>query len=321
MADDEVQAKAVLTEMQVRLSHGPHEALGLQDVSATPEGVRAAFLTLTKQFHPARFGRMSNELQRLSNEVFLGIKAAHEAVLRSLGVVARGGRVNQSNQITSVMPVLTAEGTNKTARLGSPQPRAIGTQPQQPQPAIPRTLTPTRHGVGLQGKSNTPPFGVRVTANRPGTPPQTTTPPPTAPRPGTPPQRPVTPQSSSRASTPNLTGPPKPVTVDPETTRGTGEWQPLAKPTVAFDERAELQLVLDALAQKNWGAAKALLNGLAARVPTSKKYRALIAYTRGREAQAANRGEDAAQEFQRALQLDPDLQQAKSALAELLRRR
>jgi hypothetical protein len=316
VADDELQAKAVLTEMQVRLSHGPHEALGLQDVSATPEGVRAAFLTLTKQFHPARFGRMSNELQRLSNEVFLGIKAAHETVLRSLGVVARGGRVNQTNQITGVMPVLSAEGTNKTARLGSPQPRAIGTQPQQPQPAIPRTLTPTRHGVGLPGKSNTPPFGVRVTA-RPGTPPQTT---PT-PRPGTPPQRPATPQTTSRASTPNVTGPPKPVTLDPETTRGTGEWQPLGKPAVAFDERAELQLVLDALAQKNWGAAKALLNGLAARVPTSKKYRALIAYTRGREAQTANRGEDAAQEFQRALQLDPDLQQAKSALAELLRRR
>jgi hypothetical protein len=313
----------VLTEMQVRLAHGPHEALGLQDVSATPEGVRAAFLALTKQFHPARFGRMSNELQRLSNEVFLGIKAAHETVLRSLGVVARGGRVNQTSQITGVMPVLTAEGTNKTARPGSP--RAVGTQPQQAQPAIPRTLTPTRHGVGIQGKSNTPPFGVRVTAARPGTPPQTqpqtTTATPPPPRPGTPPQRPVTPQSSSRASTPNLGGPPKPVTVDPETTRGTGEWSLLAKPTAAFDERAELQLVLDALAQKNWGAAKALLNGLAARVPTSKKYRALIAYTRGREAQAASRGEDAAQEFQRALQLDPDLQQAKSALAELLRRR
>lgn len=299
--------------MQVRLSHGPHEALGVQTSGATPEGVRAAFLSLTKQFHPARFGRMSTELQRLSNEVFLGIKAAHETLLRSLGVPLRGGaRANQSQ----VMPVLSAEGTNKTARPGAP--RAVGTSPQQPMPAIPRTLTPTRHGVGMTG--TTPPFGVRVTAARPGTPPQTT--PQTTPvRPGTPPQRPTTPQSTSRASTPNLGGPPKPVTIDPETHRGTGPWQPLAKPTAMFDERAELQLVLDALAAKNWGAAKALLNGLAARVPTSKRYRALIAYTRGREAQAASRGEDAAQEFQRALQLDPDLQQAKSALAELLRRR
>ncbi len=284
----------------MRLSHGPHEALGVQDSGATPEGVRAAFLTLTKQFHPARFGRMSTELQRLSNEVFLGIKAAHETLLRNLGVALRGGPRTHGSQ---VMPVLSAEGTNKIARPGTPP------------PAISRTLTPTKHGIGANG--STPPFGVRVTAARPGTPPQTS---PTS-RPGTPPLRPVTPQASSRASTPNLGAPPKPVTLDPETRRGMGEWSALAKPTAAFDERAELQLVLDALAAKNWGAAKGLLNGLAARVPTAKKYRALIAYTRGREAQTANRGEDAAQEFQRALQLDPDLQQAKSALAELLRRR
>lgn len=115
--------------------------------------------------------------------------------------------------------------------------------------------------------------------------------------------------------------PPHPPTIDPPTTRGTGDWQPLQRTTPVFDERVELQQVLDALGQKNWGAAKALLNGLAARVPASKQYRALLAYTRGREAQTAGRGEDAVMEFQRALQLDPDLQQAKSAMAELLRRR
>ena len=65
--------------MQARISsQGPSVALGMEDSGATPESVRAAFLTLTKQFHPARFGRMSTEIQRLSNEVFLGIKAAHE---------------------------------------------------------------------------------------------------------------------------------------------------------------------------------------------------------------------------------------------------
>jgi hypothetical protein len=289
--------------MQARISHGPHVALGLDGSGATPQAVRTAFLNLTKQFHPARFGRMSNELQRLSNEVFLGIKSAHETMLRSLGVVGRGG----GRLSSQVMPVLTiAEGTNKTAQ---PKPqRAVGTQPQEPQPALPRTLTPTKHGVGM-----TPPFGTRVTAQRPGTPPQT--------RPGTPPQtsRPGTPPST-RPSTPNVGAPPKPVTVEPQTHRGTGEWQP-TKVSPAFDERAELQLVLDALVQKNWGAAKALLNGLAARVPTSKQYRALIAYTRGREAQIAGRNEDAVMEYERALQIDPDNQQAKSAKAELLKRR
>ncbi|HEY6035220.1 MAG TPA: hypothetical protein VIV58_13190, partial [Kofleriaceae bacterium] len=143
--------------------------------------------------------------------------------------------------------------------------------------------------------------------------------PPATARLGTPPPRPGTPQGpQDRPSTQRIGVPPPP---NPAATKGTGEWQQLQRTTPAFDERVELQQVLDALGQKNWGAAKALLNGLAARVPASKQYRALLAYTRGREAQTAGRGEDAVMEFQRALQLDPDLQQAKSAMAELLRRR
>ena len=297
----EAQAKAVLTEMQVRLSQGPHTALGVDHQNITPQMVRTAFLNLTKQFHPARFGRMSNELQRMSNEVFLGIKSAHEALLRSLGTVPRA-RPNASNGLQTPM----ADGTK-------PQPRATSPASQL---AIPRTLTPTKAGIGVT-QSKTPPFGTRITAQRPGTPPQTPpinppTSPPTV-RVGAPLQRP---------STPRIGSPPIPLAVpDQDTQRGTGNFPPLARPTPAFDERAELQLVLDALAAKQWGQAKGLLNGLAARVPASKQYRALIAYTRGREAQAANRGEDAVQEFQRALQLDPDLQQAKSAMGELLRRR
>ena len=39
-----------------------------------------------------------------------------------------------------------------------------------------------------------------------------------------------------------------------------------------------------------------------------------------REAQAAGKGEEAVMELQRALQFDPDLGQAKTALAEVLRR-
>ncbi|MEP6864088.1 MAG: hypothetical protein ABJE66_25905 [Deltaproteobacteria bacterium] len=271
--------------------------------------MRAAFLALTKKFHPARFGRMPTDIQRLSNEVFLGIKAAHELLLKSFGVTTRGGSTMQ----TGGMPVLTAEVTNRTQqRPGTPPGRAPSPPVRAgspPGPAIPRTLTPTKHGLGPP-TSATPP-------SRPATPPQT------SPRPGTPPPRPGTPPE--RGSTQRIgmapVQPPHPPTIDPPTTRGTGDWQPLQRTTPVFDERVELQQVLDALGQKNWGAAKALLNGLAARVPASKQYRALLAYTRGREAQTAGRGEDAVMEFQRALQLDPDLQQAKSAMAELLRRR
>src|SRR6476659_1629701 len=86
--DDEARARAVLLEMQARISRGPRTALGIGE-AATPEDVRAAFLALTKRFHPARFGRMSNELQRLSNEVFLGIKSAHDQLQKALGGTSR----------------------------------------------------------------------------------------------------------------------------------------------------------------------------------------------------------------------------------------
>ena len=61
----------------MRISQGPESALGLGD-AFSPDDVRAAFLALTKQFHPARFGRLSPELRAMSTEVFLGIKSAHE---------------------------------------------------------------------------------------------------------------------------------------------------------------------------------------------------------------------------------------------------
>ncbi len=96
---------------------------------------------------------------------------------------------------------------------------------------------------------------------------------------------------------------------------------PVQKTAPVFDEQAELKQALDHMTAKNWVGARNVLHGLAARVPASKQYRALLCYTRGREAQAAGKGEEAAMELQRALQLDPDLALAKSALAELLRRR
>src|SRR5215470_5610909 len=52
--------------------------------SATPDDVRAAFLQLTKHFHPVRFGRMAGDIQKQANEVFLALRAAHDSVARTL---------------------------------------------------------------------------------------------------------------------------------------------------------------------------------------------------------------------------------------------
>ena len=55
--------------------------------------------------------------------------------------------------------------------------------------------------------------------------------------------------------------------------------------------------------------------------PDSTQIRALLSYATGRQAQVERRLDEARVELQRALQLDPDLTLAKTALAELFARR
>jgi hypothetical protein len=75
------------------------------------------------------------------------------------------------------------------------------------------------------------------------------------------------------------------------------------------------------LNERKWADARQALHQLAAKVPQSKNYRALLCYARGREAHAAGKPDEAQLEYQRALQLDPDLDLAKQAIAELGRHR
>ncbi|HEU4732934.1 MAG TPA: hypothetical protein VFT22_33800, partial [Kofleriaceae bacterium] len=79
--------------------------------------------------------------------------------------------------------------------------------------------------------------------------------------------------------------------------------------------------VLDLLQRQQWEPARSMLHQLSARDPSSKRIRALLAYARGREAQFERRVDDARVELQDALELDPDLQLAKTALTELFTRR
>ena len=90
-----------------------------------------------------------------------------------------------------------------------------------------------------------------------------------------------------------------------------------APPVTARDEA----VVLDLLQRQQWNQARTALHQLSARDPSSKRIRALEAYARGREAQLDRRLDDARVELQDALELDPDLQAAKTALTELFTRR
>jgi len=337
--DEEARARAILVEMQVRLSQGAHVALGIGEAS-TPEQVRAAFLGLTKQFHPARFGRMSSELQKMSNEVFLGIKSAHDSLVRTGGRGIRsssggvptvtdaagsaGIRSSQQIRATGQIPPLrppmptASPGTQPPGRAitpstqppGRPITPAPGTQPPRPGTPVPpgtqpgvmpaRAQTPSGRLPSSQQPPvrTTPPHGMAV--------PRTQTPSrPPLNRPATPPQRAQTPPqdpASQRYPTPQAPQP------QPQRT------------APAFDERAALNEALTLLNRRDWTNARLALHALAARMPQERQYRALLCYARGREAFAAGRPDDAVMEFQRALQLDPQLTQASQALAELKRR-
>jgi tetratricopeptide (TPR) repeat protein len=88
-------------------------------------------------------------------------------------------------------------------------------------------------------------------------------------------------------------------------------------PVTARDEA----VVLDLLQRQQWDQARSALHQLSARDPSSKRLQALASYARGREAQLDRRVDDARVELQEALELDPDLQVAKTALGELFTRR
>jgi hypothetical protein len=342
---DDDRARASLNAMMSLLALGPAAALGLPD-DASPSEVRTAFLELTKVYHPAKFSRRSLDVQGLSNEVFLGLRAAHDALAKQAPPAAAAGR----NQRTTDMPPMHASGTGP---LRSTRAEASGSLPQPPTaPPAPATQPPTaRLGTAVRGAAGT--SQPNVTPRPPSPPgsqpwkpaaksdPNVARPP--TPQPTTTPQRPPTPQpapTTGRPSAPPPVGPRAPTpAAGVRTVTGTVPVLPragsppaaTARPTTAaprpgtanddFDERAAQVTVRELMRNGQWPQAVATLQALATRVPASKQYRAMLCYARGRQAQAAGRLDDAIAELQRALQIDPEWAAAKSTLAELMAKR
>lgn len=264
---DEASARSTLATMQARLARDPSAALGLP-ANATAEDLRAAFLALTKQFHPVRFGRMSIDTQKLSNEVFLALRAAHDALAKTLK--------RQTGPMT--VPRLPAPAV---AQPPAPRPVAGATAP--------RPLRPLgTHDSGERPvlQSPTPSSGSKIVPRTTASGPST---------------RPLGGAGLRPA------GAPAPVAASPAA----------AVPAAALSEPA----ILDLLSRQQWDQARTALHQLAARDPSSKRVRALSAYARGREAQLDGRVDDARVELQDALDLDPELSPAKTALTELFTRR
>jgi len=329
---DEADARATLVAMQTRLAAGPYAVLAVAP-NATASEARSAFLELTKLYHPARFGRMSTELQRLANEVFLGIRGAHEALAKTSGWSLRGQPGSQpSTRPPTVVPVQVqggARGTGGVRQTHPPPGHGMPTQPLSTQPRAGTNAGPgSARPAPVQPATQMQPATSRPTTAAPaGARPSKPSPAPVpASRPTTPTPSPTTTTARTAPATvqpwkPSVSSPTRAASPVPTASAsGTGSGAVRA-PAGTFDERAELMQVMDLVRKGQWPGARAALQNLAARVPTSTHYKALLSYARAREAQMAGRPDEAILELQRALQLDPNLSLAKTALAEMQTRK
>ena len=327
----------MLADMQARLARSAYDALGIEAGEAAPTEIRAAFFELAKTYHPQKFARMSPEIQRLANEVFLALRAAHDQLAR------RAAPTRASQQLPTLKtsaPELVRSGGSRPnaapviARTATP---VAGTQ----QPVIARTATPV---AGAQPRTNQPqaPSPAIAPGTVRGVPPANAQPaarPSNAPPPassslgaGTQRGAAVPPASSQPIARP---------TPMPTNTRPTAQSAPLRKATpaagvpttgsgarpavppaqpAATQVEPELAGVYDLLQRGQWEAARTTLNALIALQPRPR-YRALLAYSHGREAQLSRRIDEARVDLHNALEIDPELQVAKTALAELFTRR
>ncbi|MFN0247438.1 MAG: hypothetical protein ACKV2T_11175 [Kofleriaceae bacterium] len=262
---DEANARDLLVEMQARLGRDPHEALGLAGSPSAGE-IRNAFLTLTKRFHPQKFARMAPDIQRLANEVFLSLRAAHDTLSRP---------TSASTRKSGPMPTLQS--------LPRPNGAAPPVSRAPTPPVMPRG--PTASGSGAM---------------------------PPTPTPHVPAGQPVRPFTNARPAAGPVGARPTPApTATP------------AKPAtpIATAQADPLVPILELIKLGQLPAARIALEALTARSPNVPQYQALLHYARGREAQLSKRVDEARVELQDALQIDPDLALAKTALAELFTRR
>lgn len=309
---DEKNARHVLADMQAKISRSAYDALNITAGDVGPEHVRAAFLQLTKQFHPAKFARMAPEIQKLANEVFLGLRAAHDQLSRPKQATPPARQSQQIAFIANKTPNEAARSNNNASGIRPAPPAPVRSNaPPAPSasinPATVRGVQPAPSTV-----ATTPQRGV---AAQPATPTRL----PTGQQPAVrPPATAAATRTGVGAPTPiRRMTPPGGVPAVKQPTPAGG--MPASKPAAPGAE-PELAGVYDQLQKGQFEQARATLNALIALQP-KPRYRALVAYSIGREAQLANRRDEARVDLHEALEIDPELQLAKTALAELFTRR
>ncbi|HEY4182768.1 MAG TPA: hypothetical protein VGM90_38315 [Kofleriaceae bacterium] len=330
---DDASARSLLGNMQARLSRDPYEALGLTG-AAGHDQVRSAFLQLTKQFHPAKFARLSLDVQKLANEVFLALRGAHDTLAKPASTPPR--------QATGQVPIFRPQAP---ARLSSPpQNVASGSGARSPTSNSPTQQVPLTHAP-TQPIPRTSPSGpsapVRPTPavlqRPPIAPAQQTQPLRAAPRAGTgipddparsrlaqpsaPPAQPTTPAAKGSSVRPGTAAVP---TVGRSPTRPTNPPAAAAPSPVAAAIAAntdpKLVQIYRLIEKNQFESARMLLEDLVNEKPTPE-YKALLHFAKGKEAMASHQLDEARVEIQEALQIIPEHPLAKSALREMMTRR
>jgi hypothetical protein len=324
---DEAQARAALTTMLERLAKGPFVTLGI-DPSATAEDVRQAFLTLTKRYHPAKFARMSGELQRQANEVFLQIRGAHDTIARSLPKASKRTPVMRHVTPSQGLPLEPAGTGRSTPPRGLTMPNARAPSAPLARPPVarpPQPGAPIRPQVahGTEPRPRTPSNGaperptpnpLRPTHNNDASSSRIVADPKAAPsRLGSGP-RPIV-QPPPRAPTPAFGVRTPPVTPPkPQKTQQV----PIVTPQV--DETAELAAGQELMRRGEWRAARVTLQALANKVSASRYYRAMLAYAKAKETPTDRLVDEAIAELERFVQTEPSNAMAKAALSDLRRK-
>jgi len=349
----EGEARALLRTLLERLGQDARRVLGV-GTDCTPAQARAAFLALTKRYHPTKFARFAPDVVKLANEVFLGIKRAYESIERPAPPPAA-----PTPAPPTVAPPAPAPAPHGTPRMGTPVPHQRSRMPRitLPTGGTARTRRGTSPalelgphpaaGPGPAARAKTPTSPLprppapapapaletqRIVRMRESTEPGV----PGAPPPGAPSSPPVPASSSNAIPTPMaristermpaLGARPAAAPAAPAATGTARTPTTPATPTGSSsriprldhaEEPAQFERGLELLRRRLWTEAEKVFAQLAITVPSDKRYRAHRHYARGRIAQDLGRHDDARSEWERALSLEPSLLAAKVAMDQL----
>lgn len=288
-----------------RFKGPPLAAFGLT-AGADVAALRAAFMTLCKRYHPAKYARFAPTTVRLANEVFLVMRRAHDDLARTLS-----GASTPSRRTATPPTGVPITGVGSVPHRAATPPTGV------PIVRMPPTMTrPLAGGAPGPAPIAPPPRAVAPPPPRANpTPPRAT---PTVPAPTAPaPTRPVVPARLTAAAAPVAPAAPSHTTrtavIPPPGVAERGpSLNPKLGPPAAADPRFER--ALEHLRERRWAQARPLLSELSAGAPTDVRYRAYLHYLRGWEAFELGKDGEARAEWRRALACDPGLGMAQWAL-------